>query len=272
MTIHGFRLALLAMVVWMAGCAAPPPEPVPEHDHYDLVSEVLQETRRINVYLPPGYADSAHAYPVMYMPDGGVREDFPHVATTIDEAIRAGRMRPLILVGIENTQRRFDLTPPTSVESDKAVAPRVGGAPGFRRFLVEELKPHIGAHYRVGDSAGIIGESLAALFIVDTLFEQPEAFDTWIALSPSLWWNKAHWTNHAEGALANVQANPARVYLSHADETDIVPHASRLAELLSRHAGAHWKFDYVPRTDLTHGTIYRAVAGDALRHLYPPEN
>ena len=48
---------------------------------FTLQSKVLNETRRINVYLPPGYADAADKrFPVLYMPDGGLAEDFLHVA------------------------------------------------------------------------------------------------------------------------------------------------------------------------------------------------
>ena len=44
-------------------------------------SAALGETRRINVYAPPGYAANAAArFPVLYLPDGGLEEDFPHVA------------------------------------------------------------------------------------------------------------------------------------------------------------------------------------------------
>src|SRR5690349_15269665 len=77
-----------------AAASAPAPEPVLPHQTFTLDSKVLGETRRINVYTPPGYdEDASSRYPVLYMPDGGVEEDFPHVTTDIDVAIRAGEMR-----------------------------------------------------------------------------------------------------------------------------------------------------------------------------------
>jgi predicted alpha/beta superfamily hydrolase len=46
-----------------------------------LAAKLLNETRRINVYLPPGYtAAPDKQYPVLCMPDGGLAEDFLHVA------------------------------------------------------------------------------------------------------------------------------------------------------------------------------------------------
>jgi hypothetical protein len=87
-------------------------------------------------------------YPVLYMPDGGLQEDFPHVATTVDTAIRAGEMRPLIVVGIENTERRRGMTGPTQVDEDRKIAPRVGGSAAFRGFIRDEVSLRASASRR----------------------------------------------------------------------------------------------------------------------------
>ena len=52
------------------------------------VARCWARPRTINVYTPPGYASGAGALPVLYMLDGGMAEDFPHVAATIDSLIR----------------------------------------------------------------------------------------------------------------------------------------------------------------------------------------
>ncbi len=92
-------------------------------DTFTIDSKTLNETRRINVYLPPDYADSSRTrFPALYMPDGGLAEDFLHVAGLVQISVSNGTMRPFLLVGIENTERRRDLTGPT--ENDKKIAPR----------------------------------------------------------------------------------------------------------------------------------------------------
>jgi len=91
---------------------------------FTLQSKALGETRRINVYLPSAYTDSATIrLPVLYMPDGGIGEDFLHVAGLVQVLTGNGTMRPFILVGIENTQRRRDLTGPTTSAEDKKSRP-----------------------------------------------------------------------------------------------------------------------------------------------------
>lgn len=241
------------------------------HETFTMESAALGETRRINVYTPPGYTPGFAEYPVLYMPDGGVQEDFPHVAGTVDAAIRAGEMRPMIVVGIENTERRRDMTGPTEVEEDRRIAPRVGGSAAFRRFIADELIPEVRRRYRVTDETAIIGESLAGLFIVETFLLQPELFDTYVALSPSLQWN-----NEAlvRGARERLRARPgldARLYLSSADEEQIVAATTRLEQVLREDAPAGLRWEYRPRPDLTHATIYRALAPPVLRELFAPE-
>lgn len=244
-------------------------EPVPPHQSFTLESAALKETRRINVYTPPGYeAAGATRYPVLYMPDGGLEEDFPHIATTVDTAIRAGEMRPLIVVGIENTERRRDLTGPTEVEKDRKIARRVGGSAAFRRFIRDELMPQVRRQYRVTDETGIIGESLAGLFIVETFFLQPKLFGTYIALDPSLWWNSEELVRKAAGRLKAQPDLRNVLYLSSANEEDIAAAVARLVEALRANAPAGLKWQFDPRPDLRHDTIYRAVAPQVLRKWF----
>jgi predicted alpha/beta superfamily hydrolase len=245
-------------------------EPMPPHQTFTMESAVLGETRRINVYTPPGYAHGAR-YPVLYMPDGGVQEDFPHIASTVDAGIRAGELRPMIVVGIENTERRRDMTGPTVVAADSAIAPRVGGSAAFRRFIADELMPEVRRRYRVTGETAIIGESLAGLFIVETFFLQPDLFDTYIALSPSLWWNREAVVNTASERLRAHPELQARLYLSSADEEQIVEAVARLEQVLRADAPAGLRWQNRPRADLTHATIYRALAPPVLRQLFAPD-
>lgn len=250
---------------------APSPEPMPVHESFALDSRAIGETRRLNVYLPPDDAgDADRRYPVLYMPDGGVAEDFPHVARTLDAGIRAGEIRPMLLVGIENTQRRRDLTPPTTVDEDRKVWPVVGHSAKFRAFIRDELMPEIARRYRVDDDRAIIGESLAGLFVVETFFESPGLFDTAIALSPSLWWNDHQLVRDAPARLQRRPPSAERLYLSAADETDIVPHVATLAEALAAHAPASLQWTHAPRPDLRHDNIYRSLAPSVLRQLFAP--
>lgn len=249
-------------------------EAMPPHQTFTVESAVLGETRRINVYTPPNYAGTAE-YPVLYLLDGGAAEDFPHVVSTIDAAIRAGEMRRMIVVGIENTERRRDMTGPTEVEEDRRIAPRVGGSAPFRRFIETELMPQVQRRYQVTTEMAVMGESLAGLFVVETLLLQPELFATYVALDPSLWWNGGELVRTAD---ARIKARsewsryrvPTVVFLASGNEESIAPATARLAEVLRANASPRLRPEYRPRPDLTHATIYRGMMPQLVRELFPP--
>ncbi len=255
----------------LAAPASPVAEPVLPHQTLTIGSKALGETRRINVYTPPGYDADVHGrFPVLYMPDGGMDEDFPHVTSDIDAAIRAGQMRPVIVVGIENTERRRDMTGPTGVGSDRKIAPRVGGSDKFRTFLRDELMPEINRRVRGNGRTAIVGESLAGLFVLDTFFQEPRLFDTYVALSPSLWWNAHALVRGAEARLRALPAMTSTLYFAIAGDDGLDDDGQGLAAALHAAAPTGLTWFYERRPDLKHSTIYRGASPGVFRKLFPP--
>lgn len=248
--------------------AQSPADAVPAHDSFTVHSAALAEPRPINVYTPPQYRASSGArsapLPVIYMPDGALDEDFPHVVRTVDSLIALGEIAPVLVVGIPNTQRRRDLTGPTRVAADSTIAPRVGGSAAFRRFLRDELLPEIDRRYRTTAERTIIGESLAGLFILETFLEEPALFTHYIALDPSLWWNAGALVDAAGARLAAFDAAPRTLYLASTGEPTIAEGTARLAAILREAPPAGLRWTYAPRPDLTHATIFRALKAPAL--------
>jgi predicted alpha/beta superfamily hydrolase len=240
--------------------------PLTVGETFTLDSKILGEVRRINVYLPPPYSQSPDTrLPVLYMPDGGMAEDFLHVAGLLQVLVGNGSMRPFLLVGIENTQRRRDLTPPTSSDEDRKIAPRVGGSAAFRRFIRSELMPAVGARYRTTSETAIMGESLAGLFVVETLFLEPDMFDTYIAFDPSLWWNGRALL---KGKVPATERKKMLYLAASVDDRDAL--TRQLAALLRKHAPASLSWRYERMSSETHATIYHPAALAALRVLFKP--
>jgi predicted alpha/beta superfamily hydrolase len=229
-----------------------------------IQSATLGEPRPINIHLPDGYADSTRRFPVLYMPDGGIDEDFPHVVHTLDSLVALGKVRPMIVVGIPNTERRRDLTGPTRVASDSTIAPHVGGSAAFRTFISEELIPVIDARYRTTGERAIIGESLAGLFIVETFLRRPSLFDHYIAFDPSIWWNKANLADSSAALIPRMDSIPGSIFLTSSAD-DIDAGTARVASAVAAAHLAGLRARYVPRPDLTHATIFRAMAPEAMR-------
>ncbi len=238
---------------------------------FTINSKILGEIRRINVYMPPGYAESPEArLPVLYMPDGGIAEDFLHVAGLVQVSAGNGTMRPFLLVGIENTERRRDMTGPTENEDDKKIAPRVGGSAQFRKFIREELMPQVKSRYRTTEETAIVGESLAGLFVVETFLVEPDLFDTYIAFDPSLWWNDQKLVKEAgERLRARPKLTKSLYFASSGDDLRLGA-TQRLADALGKNApaGVLWRYEQMP--DEKHSTIYHPAALKAFRAVFRP--
>ena len=254
------------LLSWIASCTqAPVADPILPHDTFTLQSNSLAEQRRINVYLPPGYLDTAATFPVLYMPDGGVEEDFPHITNTVDALIKEHAIAPCLVVGIENTQRRRDLTGPTEVAKDREVAPLVGGSQAFRKFVTSELIPEIELRYRCTQQRAIVGESLAGLFVLETFLLSPGTFERCIAMSPSLWWNDHDLVRRAASLVGTKTERPRRLWFTTANETDIAPYCDQLAAVLQEQQPHDLQWTYAPRKDLEHHTIFRGTKEAAFR-------
>ncbi len=239
-------------------------DPIPKHETFTIDSKILNEKRVINVWVPKEYSTSQDSLFVLYMPDGGTKEDFPHIANTLDSLIISKKIKPVILVGIENIQRRKDLSPPTENEEDKKIADVVGGSNEFRSLVKDELFPEITKKYRTKNNKGIIGESLAGLFIMETFLKQPEMFDYYIAIDPSLWWNDHKMLLNAKNDLAKFPLTPKKLWFAGSGASDILPYTDDLKNILTQEKLPNLKWNYSPEPKEEHATIYRATKEKAL--------
>lgn len=273
-----FRVCAVLVV---SACCAHPPAAAPRApatagttaavlgETFTLDSKILGERRTINVYLPPDYAaDAAARYPVLYMPDGGTKEDFPHVVGSVDVSIKDAVIRPVIVVGIENTDRRHDLTGVTVTPEEQKAAPRAGGADNFRRFLRDELKPAIAARYRTGAESALIGESLAGLFVLDTLLAEPTLVDDYIAADPSVQWNEQAVVRGAVEHLAGWPGGAKQLYIATGDLTEMQDGVAILTGALRMLAPAGLTWTYEPMPEEHHNTIFAIAALRGIRFVF----
>lgn len=271
--LFGILVALIVMsssaIAQDGGVRVSDTAPLAVGETFTIESNVLGEVRRINVYVPPAYSASADMrLPVLYMPDGGIGEDFLHIAGLVQVLTGNGSMRPFLLVGIENTQRRRDLTGPTQNSDDKKIAPQVGGSAAFRKFIRSEVMPAVNARYRTTKETAIMGESLAGLFVVETWFVEPDLFDTYIAFDPSLWWNDDELVKGSRKFPTS--GSRKMLYLASSNEKELESQSRRLAERLRRSAPPDLAWHYEPMPGETHATIYHPAALTALRRLFKP--
>jgi uncharacterized protein len=184
---------------------------------------------RIIVAKPAGPAP-ANGYPVIYVVDGNA------YTAIISEIIRINmgvgvqsRVEPAVVVGIGYpTDRAYDLTRRTLDFTSPATTNRpgiqaghdpTGGDVAFMNFIDGIVKPVIEARFKIDRSRQtLLGHSLGGLFTLLTMVNRPESFQTYIALSPSIWWNHDAVLQEVKGFVEKAdRPNKLRVFLSVGD-------------------------------------------------------
>lgn len=264
----------LATLIGIAlACAAPvaaQPVPISIGETHTIASKPLGQDRVVNVYLPADYATSGKSYPVLYLIDGGLDQDFLHVTGTTALGALWARSQPVIVIGIATQDRRRELTGPTQDSELLKRYPTAGHSAEFRAFIRDEVMPMVASRYRTNGESGVIGESLAGLFIVETFLAEPDLFDHYAAISPSLWWDQGRLAQGAAERLKTPMLKPHRLYLTIADEGGEMQAATdNLVKALAANPREGRAWCYAPHQQLTHATIYHSVSPEALQYLFP---
>jgi len=242
-----------------------------EHDRYvigtghEVHSDVLGEDRRVIIHLPPNY-DGGQPFPVMYVLDGD--DHFHHTTGITNFLTGQGYMPEMIVVAIPNTDRTRDLTPEPGADWAER-APTAGGADNFLRFLGDELIPWVDGRYRTAPYRVLVGHSFGGLFAAYALLTQPEMFDGYISISPSLWWNDRALVEQAEATIDEQPWEGRFFYMTMGNEGgDMLPAAAALAAVFKASApeGFEWQFHWMD--DETHGSIPHRTTYDALEWMF----
>lgn len=245
-----------------------------------LQSNILNENRTINIFLPNNYqANDTVTYPVIYVLDGGMEEDFFHIAGIVrfDTQPWIARFPNSIVVGIEGNTRKRDFTFAVPnidfLEKEgfqKSSFPTYGGSEKYMGFLKDELLPHISKNYRVNKERTVIGESLAGLFSAEILLKQPDLFDNYIIVSPSLWWGQQELLKNTEKLLEANLRKKVRVYLgvpNREEDIRMYQDAEAFFKVIGKHKKMDVIFDYMPEE--LHSTVIHQAVYNAFKKLYP---
>lgn len=234
-----------------------------------LRSEALGEDRLVFIYLPPSYAVSQAAYPVLYLLDG--RSSFQHASSSSSVLSMVGLIPEQIVVGVANIDRTRDFT---SVPREGGTN---GGADRFLEFLDSELVPFVDGTFRTRPHRTLVGHSLGALPALQAMVERPELFQAFLLVSPAISADERDLpsgveplTGRVEKALRARQVFNRFVYITMSSNEDPlwVDDATELQRVFRKHApkGFVWKSRDMPGE--THATNPVKSVFDGLRLLF----
>lgn len=168
-----------------------------------ISSIVLNEERQVYVSLPNGYDTLSSNLPVIYILDAEYRfgiaqsiQSYFGITTKIPQAI---------LVGIANPD-------PEARQRDYLPKSYGGESQNFSKFLSEELFPFIEQEFKANQRRYLAGHSHGGVFVVYTLLNNPNFFEGYIAIDPSL----KHIYNEGDSGLQQDLSNK-KIYLASSD-------------------------------------------------------
>jgi enterochelin esterase family protein len=133
-------------------------------EEFTFESTLLNNQRRVYVYLPPNYdADLTSRFPTLYVHDGGEYLSRAKLPTILDNLTHSQEIPPLIAVMVDPVDRMREYW----------------ANENYARFMERELLPYIERHYRAlarREARGVMGASLGGLISTYLALSRPQLF------------------------------------------------------------------------------------------------
>lgn len=166
-----------------------------------LHSDRIGEDRPIWIYTPEHEEDER--LHVIYLLDSA--EHFHTVTGVVKSLSDYGLMPKSMVVGIETINRPRDYLPKIvgqpQTEFQAFVAskwPASGQTDNFLNFIRTELIPYIDKLYPTYPHRTLIGHSNGGTLALYSMFNQPDLFQNYLAMSPNGWWSQAETVSNVE--------------------------------------------------------------------------
>ncbi|NVJ71402.1 MAG: hypothetical protein HWE08_13655 [Alphaproteobacteria bacterium] len=145
-------------------------------------SVALDEARPILVRLPEGYEEGgAQRYPVLVVLNE--KDNFEWASYIVGLQASRGAMDDMFVVGLPATDNYSGDNYPFAKTGSLELNDR---SQAYSHFIREEALPYIEQNYRTNGGRFIVGHSLSGLMVTHMMTQYPDAFSTFIILSPSL--------------------------------------------------------------------------------------
>lgn len=167
----------------------------------DFYSKVLDNQRKIRIYLPPSYKTQKNKYyPVLYVHDGQNvfhgKESYSgeswDLHKTTDYMIKEDLIEEIIIVAIDNMgeERLSEYAHQNGYFKDEKVKAR---GHKYEEFLIGELMLYISKNYRIKEgpeNTALMGSSMGGLVTFNIGLRNRDLFSKLAVMSPSFWWGR----------------------------------------------------------------------------------
>jgi len=227
-----------------------------------IQSDVLKQNRKLSIFLPAGYESSKTNFPVLYVLDADGRDQ--HTVPTARFLFLNNRMPEAIVVGVYNIDRNHDFLPDSSQS-----APSGGGADNFMLFFKNELIPYIDKNFKTESYKVLVGHSFGGVFAIHALLNDPDIFDAYIAIDPSIWYKNLMLVTNARNEFPKNKNWNKSVFITGREGGGMKDMGITPMELLLKSSAPkelNWKITAYPDED--HGSVTFKSVYDGLRFIF----
>jgi len=148
-----------------------------------------------------------------------------------------------------------------------------GGAEKFLNCLKKEIIPFVDEHYKTNSDNGIMGHSLAGLFVTYCFVNSPDSFDRYAMSSPSLMWKESEMLKQAERVLlenkiSGLPFKKAFVSVGGEEETLIISGAFKFCSMVKERNYENLDLTWHVFEGETHMSVVSGMISRALSTLY----
>lgn len=232
---------------------------------YTIKSIPFNTEREFQVHLPKKI-ESNEYLPIIFVFDAQWDSYYNLVISTIDYLVEVRELPKSIVVGINSEKRQYELTP-TPVNEDWKV-PNLGGAKYLEEHLVSEVIPFLEQKYKVANFRMGIGHSLGGTFVINSLIDNQELFNVYIAISPNLELDDEEIILKIQRNLSNIENLNKLFFVTmgnsgNPDNQFLTP-VKKLDSILKTHNNDNFKWSFRVLNDYNHATTPLASLQEAL--------
>jgi predicted alpha/beta superfamily hydrolase len=234
-------------------------------------SKVIGEDRPISVYIPTGVKEGEPLY-VIYLLDS--QHHFHTVTGIVQSLVNYKQIPKTMVVGIETTNRPRDYLPKvngkpkTNFQAFALSKWPDSGQEKFLGFIEKELFPFIDKNYATYPHRTLIGHSNGGTLALSAMFESPELFNNYLAISANGWWSYDEVVENSLKLTDKARASE-RLFISVSGEGGRF--YTGTLELLSnmeknKPSNLDWQFKHYP--EHTHMSGILPAVSEGLEYLY----
>jgi len=222
---------------------------------YNIPSKAFNAQREFKVHLPKKM-NTNERLPVIFVFDAQWDVYYDLVTSNIDYLTEIKAFPKSIVVGINHKNRQYELTP-APVNDDWKV-PSLGGAKLLEQHLNAEVLPFLEANYPVANFRIGIGHSLGGTFVINSLVDDSNLFNIYVAISPNLQLDDEEITLKIQRNLSALKNTKKLLYVTMGTEGNpdamFLPYVKTLDSIIKPHSNTNFNWNFKVLNHYNHAT------------------